>query len=128
MTPGLGGIAYPGSVGNAKRQPAHDLAVALDEAEAAIGQFQFGFAIAARAGRDADDLAPVRGEILRLRTLHLDANERLRHVLSDEILPVRARRRVWSEHIVAAVGVVELDEGGAAIARMQLHAMIGRVR
>ena len=64
---------------------------------------------------------------LGLRALHLDAGQRQRHILSDRFLPVRAGRRIGSQNIVAAIGVVEFDEGGAAIARMQLHAAIGRM-
>ena len=66
-------------------------------------------------------------EPYRIRALHLHAGQRLRHVLADELLPVRPRRRIRPQDVVAAVGVVELDEGGAAVARMELHAVIGRV-
>ena len=37
----LGGIEHLGDIADLKRQPAHDLAVALDETEDAIRQFQF---------------------------------------------------------------------------------------
>ena len=55
------------------------------------------------------------------------AGQRLRHIVADRLLPIRPGRRIGAEDVVAALGVVELDEGGAAIARMQLHAMIRRV-
>jgi len=50
MTPGSRCIAHLGGVGDAEGQRTHDLAFALDKAEAAIGQFQLGFAVAAAAG------------------------------------------------------------------------------
>src|ERR1700737_3520949 len=87
--PRLGGIAYRGDVGNPKRQPAHDLVVALAEAEAAIRQFQLRFAVRTSAGGSTDDLAPVLGQSRRIRTLHLDFYQGLRHVLADRLLPIR---------------------------------------
>ena len=64
---------------------------------------------------------------LRLRALHLHANQRLRHILGDRFLPIGTGRRIRPQNVVAAVGVIELDEGSAAIARVQLHAVIRRV-
>src|SRR5689334_24222714 len=66
-------------------------------------------------------------EISRIWTLHLHTGDRLRLLYADVLLPVRPGWRIGAEHVVAALGVVELDEGGAAVARMQLHAEIGRV-
>ena len=42
-------------------------------------------------------------------------------------LPVRPGRRIGPAECRRCPGVVEFDEGGAAVARMQLHAVIGRV-
>ncbi len=92
-----------------------------------LGSFSSGSPLSFLLDGNPDDLAPVLGERLRLRALHLDPDQRLRHILADRFLPVRAGRRIGPQNIVAAIGVVELDEGGAAIARMQLHAVIGRV-
>src|SRR6185312_874534 len=122
------GVGNLGDVAYSKIQPAHDLVGALRETEGSVGQFQLGRAIRALRHSDADDLAPMLREPGGIRALHLDASDRLRHLLLDVLLPVGTGRRIGAEHVVAAVGVVELDEGGAAVAWMQLHAEIGRMR
>src|SRR5438105_10306675 len=76
MTPGRGGIAHLGNICDLERQPAHDLALAFDEAESRIGKFQFGRVIVIRANSNPDNPAPMLGEPLRLRALHLDADQR----------------------------------------------------
>src|SRR3954463_15847887 len=120
-------IAHGGDVADPKHQAAHDLAGAVDKAEVAIGQRQLRLAGFALADGNSDDLAPVFGKGPRLRALHLHADQGLCHIVADRFLPVRAGRRIGAENIVAALGVVEFDERGAAIARMQLHAVIGRM-
>src|SRR5947209_20245958 len=102
MTPGLGCITHFRYIRDLERQPAHDLAFALHEVETRIGKFQFGRTIVVRANRSPDDPAPMLGEIVRLWALHLDADQRLRHVLADRFLPVRSGRRIGAENIVAA--------------------------
>ena len=66
MTPAPGRIADGSDIADAKVERAHDLACALDETEAAIGQLQLGFAIVAARRRDAQDVAPVAGKALRI--------------------------------------------------------------
>ena len=98
----------------------------LTKRKLALGSFSSGSP--SPADGNAQNLPPMLGQPLRIGALHLDFRQRQRHVLPDRLLPVRPRRRIGPQHIVAAVGVIELDERRAAIARVQLHAVIGRVR
>src|SRR5216683_8020240 len=66
ITSGFGGIAHGGDIADPKRQAAHDVAYALDEAEAAIGQRQFWLASFALAHGNAEDPAPMLGQRMRL--------------------------------------------------------------
>ena len=100
----------------------------LTKRKPALGSFSSGSPLALLLTAMPDDLPPVLGQPLRIRALHLDSGQRLRHILADRLLPVRTGRRIGAQNIVAAVGVVELDEGRAAVARVQLHAVIGRMR
>src|SRR5258708_7014072 len=126
MAFGSGGIAHLGDIADAKRQAAHDVAETFDKVEGAIGQYYLSVAVGAFACWNSNDLPQMPSKLLRLRVFHLHADQRLRHILADGFLPVRSRRRIGSENVVTAVGVIELDECRAAIARMQLHAVIRR--
>jgi hypothetical protein len=75
--------------------------------------------------RRLDDIRPVRREIARVGTLDLDADQALRPLRMDEFLPVRPGRPPRSHPLIAAHAVTELDEGGAAVARMKLCVLIG---
>src|SRR5579859_6531572 len=117
IPPRLRRLANLGYIADAKIERAHDLFSAFHEAEDTVRQLQLRRSVSAFRNTNTDDPAPVRGEPCRVRALHLDADNGLRDILADVLLPVWACRRIGAEHVVAAVGVIELDEGGAAIAR-----------
>src|SRR4051812_45266963 len=65
----LGRVPHLGDIGDPERQPAHQIARALDETEAGVGQFQRGLAA---ADSHAENLPPMLRKPLRIRALHLD--------------------------------------------------------
>jgi len=91
----------------------------------ALGSFNSGSPFRLMLTATPMILLQCRGQHLGLRAFHLDIRQGQRRILADRFLPVRTGRRIDAQHIVAAIGMVELDEGGAAVARVQLHAVIG---
>src|SRR5665213_415861 len=69
VTSGLCGGADGSNVADPKRQAAHDVAGALDEAEAAVGKFQFRLAALSLGDGNPDDLSPMFGQPLRIGAL-----------------------------------------------------------
>src|SRR4051794_29579823 len=120
-------VSHGPDIADPELQSAHDLVSAGDKVEIAVRKRKLRLAIIALAHGNTDDLAPMFGERSRCRALHLNACQGLRYVLADRLLPIGTSRRVCTEDVVAALGMVELNEGGAAIARMKLHAVIGRM-
>ena len=59
-----------------------------------LGSSSSGSPLVVLADGNSDDPAPMLGQALRIRALHLDAGQRLRHVLADRFLPVRPGRRI----------------------------------
>src|SRR4051794_13800597 len=98
----LGGLAHSGDISDPKRQAAHEVARAVNEAEAAIGKCQLGLAALIFENRNPDDPSPMFGQPMRIWTLHLHADQSLRHILADRFLPVRSGRWIGAENIVAA--------------------------
>src|SRR5688500_14022145 len=102
---------------------AEALGLALDETDGAVLEGEQRIALVA-GQRHLDDLRPVRGDVVRLRALDLDAEHALGHVGPNEIPPFLAAGRPGAHAVVATDRMAELDEGRATVARMQLHVLI----
>src|SRR5581483_4882679 len=73
VAPRLRGLGHLRDITHAKIESAHDIRVALDVSERRVRQLQLGCAICAFRHGNTDDLAPVLGQIIRIRALHLHA-------------------------------------------------------
>ena len=111
----LGGMQHPGRISYRNSS-----ALMISLAPFTNERLRWAVSIRSRHWRNPDELPPMLREPLRVRALHLHSGQRLRHILADEFLPVRPRRRIRAQNVVTAFGVIELDEGGAAVAGVTL--------